>query len=260
MVMSAFAYLCNKHNLEVLSEIPIRHKWSEQQYRDILDECDVVIVNGEGTIHHAAKRGRILTLIAKEFNSVLVNAVYDHNPPEWKDDLKYFKYISCRESISANQIREMGLQCDITPDLTFTFSEKIKLIEPPSEGRKSIGRIGSVVGCKDYYSPHKENLSVRAETDVFFSNANIYAQIITGRFHGICGAAMLGIPFSAWQSNSCKNEGIMTDMGISEYYSPDLAIKILPPETIPPSVQQYINCAPKKIDDMFHEICQICNP
>jgi hypothetical protein len=254
MIMDAFHILCARYKIIILGSISLRESWDTPECRDLMKQADIIIVNGEGSLHH----GRRIDLldIAKEFPSVLINTVYDKNPPTWFHKLKHFKYVSCRESFSAAQIRGMGLDCDITPDMTLSFLPDIKLINSPTGGRQDIGRIGSVVAKKDEYTDG-ENLTVRCGYIDFLDKANCYAKIISGRFHGICAAAMLGIPFCAWQSNSCKNEGIMHDMSVMQYYTPDWKKwNIEPPDSLPRTVTEYVNSAPDKIYTMFRKIRQ----
>ena len=76
------------------------------------------MINGEGSIHH----GKYLHLIrlASKYPTVLVNCVYQENPE--MPELKNLLYIAARESLSAKEIRNQGVNCEVVPDVMFASS------------------------------------------------------------------------------------------------------------------------------------------
>ncbi len=88
-----------------------------------LDKAQLIIVNGEGTIHHDRPAGRQLLRIghyakARGIPATLINTGWESNGPEFYDLLKEFTLIAARDSDSATQIRQGGLLCSIVPDLS----------------------------------------------------------------------------------------------------------------------------------------------
>ena len=83
---------------------------------------------------------------------------------------------------------------------------------------------------------------------------------VTGRFHGLCLSALMGIPFLALSSNSHKIQAILKDMKCSELLITDIkkvankkqqAIESLP------KVYKYVQEAKKKIELLFEKIAQL---
>lgn len=100
-----------------------RHDALKQQMR----EADVVIVNGEGTLHHSTPAARALAAVGPfcrdaQVPAVLINSVYQDNDADLAEDCRAFDRIFVRESRSAGFAREQGLSAEVVPDLTLTSS------------------------------------------------------------------------------------------------------------------------------------------
>ena len=83
---------------------------------------------------------------------------------------------------------------------------------------------------------------------------------VTGRFHGVCLAAMIGVPFLALSSNSHKIEGILKDMDCSKLLifsidevkdKKELAIKLIT------KAHTYAIEAKQKVGKLFQRISKI---
>src|SRR5690606_19116592 len=101
--------------LEMIGSSP--GAFSETKYAEKLRAADLIVVNGEGSLHH--NRHPEMLEVAGKYPSVLVNSVFEAN-----DDvahlLKNFLFISCRESLSAEYIRSFGYDAVVNPDVTFS--------------------------------------------------------------------------------------------------------------------------------------------
>lgn len=208
LVMEAYREQCARVGIEILAEVPWNVR-SLDEYPKACDKADLIIVNGEGSIHHGC-RGELLD-IAERWPAVLINCVYDTNPHAWGEKLKKFKYIATRESRSAEIIRgASGRECDIVPEIAYTSQQLVKW-KPTGPPTADIG-VTDRVGWRD--APIHPFMRPRD----FFAAVSNYRRIATGRFHGIMVCATLEIPFSAFPSNTHKNQGVMEDMGVRHLY------------------------------------------
>lgn len=226
LVMSVYRKQFKARGVDVIGTIPTGADW--QQYKHSLMKADLIVVNGEGSIHHGNHR-RLID-IAGEFPSVLVNAVYQDMPEN--DNLGKFEYISVRESFSAKEV-----DAEIVPDLM--FASGIERPEPVGD-RVVIDSI-----CRSYgISPHNPKL---------LEIIGRAREMVTGRFHGACLALLWGMPFSAYPSNTHKTLGMMTDAGCEHLYFETQAEAMENVQAFDGS--EYVQSARQKINQMFDKIC-----
>jgi len=103
----------------------VRNDWEHDRplLRSIA-QCDLIIINGEGTLHHGARAGKRLLRIAThpargQKPVALINALYQENPPEWAQYLERIDLISTRDSWSAEVASAAaGRKIDFLPDLS----------------------------------------------------------------------------------------------------------------------------------------------
>lgn len=112
--------------LEVIARSPARHDWqSDRALTEAFGRADLVVINGEGTIHHGRPAGERLLQVAElpaapGRKLALVNALYQDNPADWARYLKGFSLISTRDGRSADEIRAVWPDAPlrIVPDLS----------------------------------------------------------------------------------------------------------------------------------------------
>ncbi len=85
---------------------------------------DLIIVNGEGTLHHNKRKSRNLLAICSELQKhypvVLINALWqDNDINHHKETLMAFKAIYVRDKRSLKQLMDAGITAKYAPDLTF---------------------------------------------------------------------------------------------------------------------------------------------
>lgn len=106
---------------------PVGADWrGREDVAAALRTVDAVIVNGEGSIHHSARRDRAhyLTEIAAfarttaNIPSFLVNSSLFELEPKIIDNLRHFDAIYLRESRSLAALEGSGIEAAIVPDLT----------------------------------------------------------------------------------------------------------------------------------------------
>lgn len=94
------------------------------RYRRALDAAGLVIVNGEGSLHHDNRNTRRLfdigTRLAKTHPIVLLNTIWqDNDAAQWKPLLGSFLAVYARDRRSQAQLKTLGVDARCAPDLTF---------------------------------------------------------------------------------------------------------------------------------------------
>lgn len=217
-----------------------------QKHFSIRDDVDLVVVNGEGSIHH--RRRPELVNIANTHPAVLINAVWDSNPPY--DALRKFKYVAVRESLSQ---RAIPVQADVVPDIIFA-SKRLTSFEKG----QPVEDIGVSDNVLNQNRGGDGGFSVLAEPDDYLKELTSYKRLCVGRFHTLIAAAVLGIPCSAWPSNTHKNLGLMTDMGVPQhhYETKKEALENVPTE-LDPKIPEFVKDSKVRIEQMFDRIAEL---
>ena len=249
------------HNLEIIC---IQKKWQiifedanlrevDNNFIEQVKNSDVVLLNGEGTIHHNKgyiwfKKAEISKSLGKKV--FLINTTWQANDNH-KKFLEVFDAISVRESFSLKQIVADGAKNNVfnIPDLAFfSFPFLNKNFEKMNINDLAI--IDSAINtltCKlkkisfenkvplfflyeKAYNHHSKTLSylwrhmIQGQTFLHLDSAekiSWFCRLISGRFHADCYAMMYGVPTLALYSNSWKVEGLMKDADLYDYYVAD---------------------------------------
>lgn len=145
LVMTNLYAILEKLNYSVSARSFVGDNWLEnKKFCKNVNKADLVIVNGEGTIHHGKKPGLRLLKIAefvsdKNIPCFLINTTYQANPKSYKHYLSKYEIISVRESYSQKELGILGIESLLVPDLSFfTSKESFEL------NRKYIGVTDSV--------------------------------------------------------------------------------------------------------------------
>lgn len=222
-----------------------------------LKEADLLVINGEGSIHHG--RYHHLIKLASDYPCALVNCVYQENPV-WTE-LRNFLYISARESLSANEIHSQGVECQVVPDVLFASFLLNSFV--CKEAIKDLGITDSAQKTNYQFGPF--NLRLRLgrspKQKMVADYLNFLCQhkrLCIGRFHAAIAASVLGIPFSTWDSNTWKMRGLMQDMGLSHLHftSREEAMKAVPFE-FDPKISYFVEQAKQNIETMFDTLASI---
>ena len=232
LVMDTFRKEFKQRDVKILGTVPVGVHWAS--HRSILDKTDLVVVNGEGSIHDGNYEE--LINIAGHYPCALVNTSFQSVPRN--ENLNKFKYISVRESLSQRSMMGHGIVAEVVPDLI--FAHKLER-EPPEGDTVILDSINASYGL----SPHSSRaLEIIARA----------RRMVTGRFHGACLALMWKMDFSAYPSNTYKTAGMMMDAGCRHLYfdTQDEAMD---------NVQEfdgseYVENARIAIGRMFDDICQ----
>lgn len=114
-----------KRGLTELESILVGTDWRrDQSARALIDAADLVVINGEGTLHHAKRKAKWLLdagVRAKGRGAkvALVNALWQSNPRSWAELAAGFDVLWCRDSRSAASLAaDTGREVICTGDLS----------------------------------------------------------------------------------------------------------------------------------------------
>ena len=142
-VMNCIRDNLGSRELEVAVAVPSGVDWrSKETYKDALSNVDLILINGEGTLHHGRRKGRWLLEVATSEHldgipKAVVNAVWQDNPGDWAELLAKFDLVATRDSRSASLAKSAtGRDVRWMPD--FSLYAKVE--------RKNLARNGIVIG------------------------------------------------------------------------------------------------------------------
>jgi polysaccharide pyruvyl transferase WcaK-like protein len=102
-------------------------KWrSNRRFLKAAAECDLIIVNGEGTMHSGSVSARsVIDFISEHGRTAkapiaLINTIWERNPEAWYADLNHVQIISARDRSSQRTLTEAGFPARYVPDLSLT--------------------------------------------------------------------------------------------------------------------------------------------
>jgi len=112
-------------NIKILYGNPLGTNWrANEHFMRNLRKAKVLIINGEGTIHHNRERGLLLLEaipIARKLGLkvFLINMTYQENPKSYEKYLQQADLITVRESLSQKELQKANLKALLVPDFTF---------------------------------------------------------------------------------------------------------------------------------------------
>jgi polysaccharide pyruvyl transferase WcaK-like protein len=184
-------------------------------------QCDAVVVNGEGTIHHDSPRANFLVTMlaaaqAAGKRTALVNALYQQERLPVPDVLARLDFMSVREVRSAAQARRHG-GC---PWVLIDSAADCRQLKDAAPLRTVSGIVKGGTHPKAPSATWLDSLDVPRvdvatgtldEIVATLRQADVY---VTGQHHGLYAAALAGVPFVALISNSHKIEGLIEWSGL----------------------------------------------
>lgn len=147
-VIETIGTLASRAGIDIIANSPAHSDWrADPAITAAIAEADLVIVNGEGTIHHDRPAG-IKLLEVGEFarhngtRAALINSTWQANSTDSLKALDNFDIISVRESASQAELAGHGIEARRIPDLALFH-------QPPSAASRSgVGYCDSVQGPK----------------------------------------------------------------------------------------------------------------
>lgn len=158
-VMTAITQLLDANGMVPVAFWPAHAEWrGNAEFDGALGRAALVIVNGEGTIHHDLPAGRRLLEVAAAVRAVgkpvaLINTGWEANGPELTDMLQDFDLIAVRDTRSAGFIDKASDKVRVVPDLSFYYAGTTAqtLCDPDPGDRSGIGFTDNVDRKKALY-------------------------------------------------------------------------------------------------------------
>lgn len=144
-VMRAIGALADTSGLTITATARAHRDWrTDTAFVAALDRADVVIVNGEGTLHHDRPAGLALLAAGAEarrrgIGAALVNASWQANGAAFGAMLCDFDIVAARESLSRAEMSRVRDDVRLVPDLSL-FTPV-----PPAPRREGIAFVDSIV-------------------------------------------------------------------------------------------------------------------
>ena len=140
-VMATIGTMLERYALGPVCYWPAHAEWRDNaDFECALAVARLVVINGEGTIHHNRPAGRRLLdagMRAREAGVpvALINTGWEANGPDFVAMLDNIDLIAARDSRSAEQMAEGGANVRIVPDLSFWYAHNHA--PQPVEGTRS---------------------------------------------------------------------------------------------------------------------------
>jgi hypothetical protein len=266
---------CVRAGIHVVATSPASCADDTAFVQDAWNALDMVLINGEGTMHDDQPRALSLANAGRWASErgkpvVLLNSVWQNNR-RVNLLLPYLDAIFCRESHSAAEVSRAGFNAEVAPDLVFATATESLLTE--SQGRRGVAVLDSVLpkvsralarrACwrrhsylpmsRATYSRIREKTLLRwaitwrcpgglrpPEGD-FLARLARHEAAISGRFHGVCMCFLSHTPVAAVASNTHKIEGLYCDAGLDV----DLVLRLDRHSRLPPVREFY-----RRLDEM----------
>jgi hypothetical protein len=184
----------------------------------ILDQHDLIVLNGEGTLHHNAPWARKFLGYLQEAQRLgkqthLINTVWQEMNDEWKQVAANCDVVEVREVLSQ---REIGCPADVVLDASLHSSVPVV---PTNVSEVCLGG--------DFYNKLSIDWDDYTKVNIFSTPWNELVNIlrdasvlITGRHHEMYAALKARTRVITVSGNTWKNEGFFHTMGVPELIIP----------------------------------------
>ena len=225
--------------------------WSNSEISSKIVSSKLVIINGEGTLHHGRKKGKWLldaAKLAKDSGAkvALINALWQENPSSWADITSSFDLLQCRDSMSQSHLKqqtnrkvmffgdlsmidpwpnspnEYRLGMLVSDSVSKTQSEKLLRFAGKNEAtmmsitttKAKLRWLSAICLGPDALAGYR-NQKVAKSLSEYMNALGMAENVVTGRFHTACMALLTKTPFLALNSNSWKIEALLKDVGLN---------------------------------------------
>lgn len=189
-------------------------------------DYDVLLVNGEGSMHHDTpafiKKMKLMEEALDSGHKVLlVNTLWQSNSNDYDHVLKRLDQIIVREKLSQIDLRENhGIDARVIPDLSFSAPVKSVLMPFAPKGKvlltdfysQDLGAFAILNGGPLRKLPYVDMRKLSWNQMVTLLKRNEI--LVTGRHHAVYAACKARTPFVTMRGNSHKIEGIFASAGV----------------------------------------------
>ena len=124
VVKNIFSFF-NNLNVDIIKTFPSGiNNLQNRNLENLIKKVDLIIVNGEGTIHHSQinalnllKIGKIAKSLNKK--TILINSLFDTQDKNFYDLVRYFDLINVRDRKSKSYLNLKKIKSILTPDFSF---------------------------------------------------------------------------------------------------------------------------------------------
>lgn len=206
-------------------------------------EFDLLIVNGEGSMHHGSttcrrKMSELENALDANRRASLVNTVWQANPSAFDHVLVRLQEVTCREILSQKDLRiNHNIGSSTALDLSYFCDVNLPELTPVDFAGASV--------ITDFFSPEFNNfvsptagpLAMFSKCDLNYGNWATLVQslrtagvLITGRHHAVYAACRARTPFLALTGNTHKIEGLIrsADADIPVFSEPIDLVEAIP--------------------------------
>lgn len=116
-VMSIIRGQLTDRGLRPSGSVAVSLNWQDA-HADLVNSADLLVINGEGTLHHGSRKGRWLLEAAQETKArggrvALINALWQDNPDDWAGLIADVDILACRDSRSRKAMAKQTGRSDI---------------------------------------------------------------------------------------------------------------------------------------------------
>ena len=109
-VMSIIRNQLSIRGLDIVGSVAVSLNWQDANAK-LVNSADILVINGEGTLHHGSRKGRWLLEAAQSVKGrgrsvALINALWQNNPADWGDLIRDVDILCCRDSRSVSAMVE----------------------------------------------------------------------------------------------------------------------------------------------------------
>jgi hypothetical protein len=132
-VVESITRLCRENGIELIATAPAHHDWrANPSICRAVEAADLIVVNGEGTIHHDRPAGEWLLAAGQHARrlgkkAAIINMTWNANGARYTELASHFDLISVRESQSAEELVAGGIFPRIVPDLALFHQPPVGL-------------------------------------------------------------------------------------------------------------------------------------
>lgn len=242
-VMKNIEFLCYKNNIKIIKKFKKTNLKKDKNYIDAIDSSDIIIINGEGTMHHDQKEAcevieSALLARLKGKKIFIINTIWQENAL-LNSYLWIFDKIFVRDGLSGSQIEKAGYKCSVIADLSLYKGDGYFIENAGSNNSQVVTdsvhwHVTKILAEFSVLSNMKfcildakliSNIRIIKLLMILRFNlmkmkvANEYdirdsAFVVTGRYHALCMCIKYQVPFLCVTSNSHKVEGVFFDLQI----------------------------------------------
>ena len=199
-------------------KIQIETDRTETEY-DSISKCDVVIVNGEGTIHDNKPRSiRLLKILklGQELGkaTVLCNTSWFNMTNEYDSVLKRLNNFTVREMLSKE---ELNKKHNIDPSISLDLSYWYKIPKLNNIKTIPISMTDVVSDISGFAKPKADFPYIDMRRSTWEQNLETISKsklLLAGRYHSVYAACKTRTPFIPIRGNTNKIDGLIKWSGI----------------------------------------------